>query len=1049
FARLRRGVAYQTGSVRLAGIVRVRVVMNAIGMDVAPIADVDGAISGAFELSNSLDEPALRVWIDGANWRRGDDQLGSFALDARVLRENGAGIIVVDRLDAVGIDRLPDGPLDPATGRPRLPLADPSVDRVRASGRAQLEPLLIEDSYLEAVIHDLSRYEWLARLIWPGTTPRLRGQVEASVLGNGEPDTWRGDVWLAARHLRLFDHDLGELTLDGVAAPHQLFVNRVSLDGPAGRMTLAGSVDWSGIRGTDRDTLGIALRAFAIERRDDRLALADPAQLRVHFTKARASGITFGNELRLAGTIGRINARGRLHLQNGESDFALGVRELRLPALRRLLEPDAPPLHVNEPIDRVDLVVSGPADNALWELRVATGALRVRESPLLVALREFGAGEGDAPPTTTDRSDPQLDGLIWITGTGSRALVRDARVRLFAVDPSGASQLLASATASGTLPLDPLSVLQSALANDNARWLDRLLASGSLALRLQLQCDDLLALHRLGARLPLPGGRLSVDCGVSGTWRQPGAALVATSPALDCAPIGAEQLAAIDRAAGTHFADVAARPASLVLGLDLRAAYGPRATPPDEPRTPGTLGELRLDELTLTGDEHIGRISLAGALHTRGSLVGALAGREPIDLIDARLHVRGALPSLARLPLPWGAQPAIDAGVEIDLQATSLMHHPRWNGFVVVRDGRLDAGGIMPPLERIEGRIDFAGEDVRVSDARLTAGSGLVEMAGTLLLAPDPERVRIHLRAVGRNVLVARDDSMNLRANLDLSVGGSFDAPVVSGRVAITRGEFHRPLDTFNLLQSISRAPAVAGGWRVPFVGDPRLDVQVTSLAAARIRTPNTIAEASASLRVLGTANEVRLDGRIDVARMYISLPATTLHIDSGGLVFHQSADSDRSGPPQIWLNGRSTVRGYRIVLAVSGPAGQPALELSSVPPLPADQLLVMLFTGDAPRAVDTLKGADLAGAEKVSVFIGPDVLRRVFGADPQVREQMLDRIDVQPDVDISESGESMFVVRFALAGNLVSRSDRVEVELSRDRYDDFNTGLTFTLRFR
>lgn len=142
-------------------------------------------------------------------------------------------------------------------------------------------------------------------------------------------------------------------------------------------------------------------------------------------------------------------------------------------------------------------------------------------------------------------------------------------------------------------------------------------------------------------------------------------------------------------------------------------------------------------------------------------------------------------------------------------------------------------------------------------------------------------------------------------------------------------------------------------------------------------------------------------------------------------------------------------IRGYQMSIDVYGPLAAPEVALSSVPPLPSNDLLVMLVTGDPPTDINATNARVLADAEKVSVFIGQDLLGRIFGPNPAVREAILQRIQVEPATGISDSGHDTFEVRFVLAERMFGKSDQLAVEFARDRYDDFNAGFSIILRLR
>ena len=141
---------------------------------------------------------------------------------------------------------------------------------------------------------------------------------------------------------------------------------------------------------------------------------------------------------------------------------------------------------------------------------------------------------------------------------------------------------------------------------------------------------------------------------------------------------------------------------------------------------------------------------------------------------------------------------------------------------------------------------------------------------------------------------------------------------------------------------------------------------------------------------------------------------------------------------------------GYDITAVIEGPYNEPVITLSSIPPLPNEELLMLLLAGQPPKSSAARSNASRQGLN-IAVFLGRDFITRLFGSDSEDDsfESILDRFDVEVGRGITQSGEETINSQFRIAEDVFTENDSVYLTGERDYFDYYNGGVKFVFRFR
>ena len=186
------------------------------------------------------------------------------------------------------------------------------------------------------------------------------------------------------------------------------------------------------------------------------------------------------------------------------------------------------------------------------------------------------------------------------------------------------------------------------------------------------------------------------------------------------------------------------------------------------------------------------------------------------------------------------------------------------------------------------------------------------------------------------------------------------------------------------------------------------------------------------------------LVGKVYVEPTRLYLPAGRMNLQAGMIRFEQT-EPDR---PKLDLLGTATMRSFDITAVIEGPYDEPVITLSSVPPLPDDELLMLLLAGKPP----TSSGSRSSGMNQglnVATFVGRDLISRLFGASDETFESIIDRFDVEVGRSITQRGEETIHSQFRLSEDILVDGDSLYLTGERDYFDYYNGGIKFVFRFR
>jgi len=416
--------------------------------------------------------------------------------------------------------------------------------------------------------------------------------------------------------------------------------------------------------------------------------------------------------------------------------------------------------------------------------------------------------------------------------------------------------------------------------------------------------------------------------------------------------------------------------------------------------------------------------------------------RRPAALLDGWRDA--ALAGTARIEVPdlapfegaVGTRVRVRGSARADVELSGTLGAPRFSGTAEVDAESVKLEGELPAMREVVARLRLSPERAVLERCEGRLGYAPFSVEGAVDLAAVPAPL-LDFRVRGDDVLLARSPYLLLRADLDVRLTGSVDAPKLTGSARITDALYSRPMR----LLPRAGGPADDGLELFSVRDEPwrRMEFDLAVAATETVRLRNNVFRGTAScdLRLRGTGEVPQPEGRVDVRDMLVILTSSRLKVDSGQAVFPPGSPF----APRIEATARARLRGYDLTVQVTGQVPDVRVHVASQPPLARADALVLLTTGNTPAEIRSA-GVGWTALSTAGSYVAGGILEGLSGpADPD-SETLFDRFSLEIGRDVSATGQPTVVAEFRLA-------DRWFLAAERDRYDAYNAGLVYRIRFR
>lgn len=454
--------------------------------------------------------------------------------------------------------------------------------------------------------------------------------------------------------------------------------------------------------------------------------------------------------------------------------------------------------------------------------------------------------------------------------------------------------------------------------------------------------------------------------------------------------------------------------------------------------------QVRVREAVLSAPS--GSITLSGEIGAAPDLPRWLEDRWVF--LDAPLALTTKL-DLA--DLSWVA--ALSAGVRrvsgqvagrVTITGNALQ--PAFAGALSVREGELRLASLPFPLRNLAADLSLEGATVRVESLVGEIGGAPVHVSGTL--EPFGPYRRLDLEVTGESLLLARDAHVLVRADAALVLKGTPSQLQVRGDLTLAEGRYRGEISPLEELLRVGKRSSPQRSQAFALFPDGPLsgaefDVRIGGAQTFEYRTNLLEAALRPDIRLRGTGAFPVLSGAVYVEEASLTLPSGVLQLESGILTLRPEAGL----AAEVAFTAGMRVQRHDVRLSATGSLDDELeVVLSSSPPLPSDDLWILLVTGQLPTA--RWQDRSSQAMEALAVFLARDSLVRWFGGE-QDADTLLDRFEIDVGAKASQTGQPTGRVLFYLKP-LDRRSGRATyLSAEIDEYDRVNYALGIVFRPR
>jgi translocation and assembly module TamB len=339
-----------------------------------------------------------------------------------------------------------------------------------------------------------------------------------------------------------------------------------------------------------------------------------------------------------------------------------------------------------------------------------------------------------------------------------------------------------------------------------------------------------------------------------------------------------------------------------------------------------TASEVIFDHAQLTGTGT--NISIDGAIAV------AEGGKETLS-VDGRLNLRvlnGLSPDLF-----------LSGTSDIAVRVSGSYGQPRVNGTASLSGASVAVlvGNDRWQVSNIKSVLRFSADQAQIESFAGTLGGGHVTASGGALLdgfAVSQFLLNVH----GDNVNAPFPQDFSSTFDADVEIKGNAREQLITGLVNLHRAEYTKDIELADLINR-RRQESIEEGGEIALVHTARFaDLRVEGRNALVVRNNLADLTGSVSLQINGPVKDPVIAGRITAANGTLNFRNDRYDITRAFM----DLPPRRGADPLLNIEGESEIRGYRVIVDLTGPLSQPQATVRSEPALPQADVVSLITTG-------------------------------------------------------------------------------------------------------
>jgi translocation and assembly module TamB len=244
-------------------------------------------------------------------------------------------------------------------------------------------------------------------------------------------------------------------------------------------------------------------------------------------------------------------------------------------------------------------------------------------------------------------------------------------------------------------------------------------------------------------------------------------------------------------------------------------------------------------------------------------------------------------------------------------------------------------------VANLKAALRFTANQAQIDSLDGTIGGGRVSATGGALLdgfTVSAFRISVH----GNNVTVPFPPDFRSTLDADVEIRGSSREQLIGGVVNLRRTEYTQDIELADLINS-RRGESIEEGAEIELTRTALFTaLRVEGRNALVVRNNLADLVGSVSLQLDGPVNDPTISGRITATSGTLNFRNDRYDITRALVDLPPSRNAD----PILNIQGESQIRGYRVIVSLTGPLSQPSASVRSEPALPQADVVSLITTG-------------------------------------------------------------------------------------------------------
>ncbi len=243
-------------------------------------------------------------------------------------------------------------------------------------------------------------------------------------------------------------------------------------------------------------------------------------------------------------------------------------------------------------------------------------------------------------------------------------------------------------------------------------------------------------------------------------------------------------------------------------------------------------------------------------------------------------------------------------------------------------------------VANLRAALRFTANQAQIDSLEGTIGGGRISATGGALLegfTVSAFRIAVH----GANVTVPFPEDFRSTLDADVEIRGSSREQLIGGVVNLRRTEYTQDIELADLINT--RRESIEEGAEIELTRTALFTaLRVEGRNALVVRNNLADLVGSVSLQLDGPVNDPTISGRITATSGTLNFRNDRYDITRALVDLPGRRDAD----PILNIQGESQIRGYRVIVGLTGPLSQPQASVRSEPALPQADVVSLITTG-------------------------------------------------------------------------------------------------------